>query len=76
MDLSLNLRGMVAQQLVPTIDGKGRRAAIEIMINSPLVSDLIRKGDVHALKAVMAKSTELGMQTSTRHCSICTRKVR
>jgi twitching motility protein PilU len=63
MDLSLNLRGMVAQQLVPTIDGKGRRAAIEIMINSPLVSDLIRKGDVHALKEVMAKSTEQGMQT-------------
>ena len=63
MDLSLNLRGMVAQQLVPTIDGKGRRAAIEIMINSPLVSDLIRKGDVHALKEVMAKSSEQGMQT-------------
>ena len=62
-DLSLNLRGMVAQQLVPTIDGKGRRAAIEIMINSPLVSDLIRKGDVHALKEVMAKSSEQGMQT-------------
>jgi twitching motility protein PilU len=54
---------MVAQQLVPTIDGKGRRAAIEILINTPLVSDLIRKGDVHALKEVMAKSTELGMQT-------------
>ena len=63
MDLSLNLRGMVAQQLVPTIDGKGRRAAIEILINSPLVSDLIRKGDVHELKAVMGKSTEQGMQT-------------
>lgn len=63
MDLSLNLRGMVAQQLVPTIDGKGRRAAIEILINTPLVSDLIRKGDVHALKEVMTKSTELGMQT-------------
>ena len=63
MDLSLNLRGMVAQQLVPTIDGKGRRAAIEILINSPLVSDLIRKGDVHELKEVMAKSTEQGMQT-------------
>jgi len=57
MDLSLNLRGMVAQQLVPTIDGKGRRAAIEILINSPLVSDLIRKGDVHELKAVIGKST-------------------
>ncbi len=63
MDLSLNLRGMVAQQLVPTIDGQGRRAAIEILINTPLVSDLIRKGDVHALKEIMSKSTEQGMQT-------------
>lgn len=63
MDLSLNLRGMVAQQLVPTIDGKGRRAAIEIMINTPLVSDLIKKGDVHGLKEVMTKSREQGMQT-------------
>jgi len=63
MDLSLNLRGMVAQQLVPTIDGKGRRAAIEVLINTPLVSDLIKKGDVHALKEIMAKSTEQGMQT-------------
>jgi twitching motility protein PilU len=63
MDLSLNLRGMVAQQLVATIDGKGRRAAIEILINTPLVSDLIKKGDVHALKEVMTKSTEQGMQT-------------
>ena len=63
MDLSVNLRGMIAQQLVPAIDGKGRRAAIEILINSPLVSDLIRKGDVHELKAIMAKSTEQGMHT-------------
>ncbi len=63
MDLSLNLRGMVAQQLIPTPDGKGRRAAIEIMINTPLVSDLIRKGEVHTLKEVMTKSTEQGMQT-------------
>jgi len=63
MDLSLNLRGMVAQQLIPTIDGKGRRAAIEILINTPLVSDTIRKGDVHGLKEIMTKSTELGMQT-------------
>ena len=63
MDLSLNLRGMVAQQLVPTVDGKGRRAAIEIMINTPLVSDNIKKGDVHALKEIMTKSTEHGMQT-------------
>lgn len=63
MDLSLNLRGMVAQQLIPTPDGKGRRAAIEIMLNTPLVSDLIRKGEVHTLKEVMRKSTEQGMQT-------------
>ena len=63
MDLSLNLRGMVAQQLIPTPDGKERRAAIEIMINTPLASDLIRKGEVHKLKEVMSKSTEQGMQT-------------
>ncbi|MDA0788985.1 MAG: PilT/PilU family type 4a pilus ATPase [Proteobacteria bacterium] len=63
MDLSLNLRGMVAQQLVPTIDGKGRMAAIEVLINTPLVSDTIRKGEVHALKEIMKKSTEQGMQT-------------
>jgi twitching motility protein PilU len=63
MDLSLNLRGMVAQQLIPTIDGKGRKAAIEVLINTPLVSDTIKKGDVHALKEIMTKSTEQGMQT-------------
>jgi twitching motility protein PilU len=63
MDLSLNLRAMVAQQLVPTVDGQGRRAVVEVMINSPLASDYIRKGDVHLLKELMAKSTELGMQT-------------
>ncbi|MBL4866686.1 MAG: PilT/PilU family type 4a pilus ATPase [Pseudomonadales bacterium] len=63
MDLSLNLRGMVAQQLVPTPDGKGRRAVVEIMLNTPLVADHIRKGEVHLLKPLMAKSRELGMQT-------------
>jgi len=63
MDLSLNLRGMVAQQLIPTIDGQGRRAAIEVMLNSPLMSDHIRKGDVHLLKELMSKSNEQGMQT-------------
>jgi twitching motility protein PilU len=63
MDLSLNLRGMVAQQLVPTADGKGRRAAIEVLLNSPLVSDMIRKGEVHKLKELMSKSNEQGMQT-------------
>ena len=63
MDLSLNLRGMVAQQLIPTVDGKGRKAAIEVLINTPLVADLIKKGDVHALKEIMTKSSEQGMQT-------------
>lgn len=63
MDLSLNLRAMVAQQLIPSVDGKSRRAAIEILINSPLISDLIRKGEVHEIKELMKRSRELGMQT-------------
>jgi twitching motility protein PilU len=63
MDLSLNLRGIVAQQLVPTIDGASRRAAIEIMLNTPLVADTIRKGNVHKIKEIMTSSTEHGMQT-------------
>ena len=63
MDLSLNLRGVVAQQLIPAVDGKERRAAIEVLINTPLVSDTIRKGDVHLIKEIMSKSTEQGMQT-------------
>ncbi len=63
MDLSLNMRAMIAQQLVPTADGKGRRAAIEILINTPLVGDLVRKGEVHKLKELMTRSNELGMQT-------------
>ncbi|QFS85652.1 Twitching mobility protein [Marinobacter sp. THAF39] len=63
MDLSLNLRAIVAQQLVPTPDGKGRKAVIEVLINTPLVADLIRKAEVHKLKELMAKSNESGMQT-------------
>ena len=63
MDLSLNLKGIVAQQLIPTPDGKGRRAAIEVLLGTPLVQDHIRKGEVHQLKALMSKSRELGMQT-------------
>jgi twitching motility protein PilU len=63
MDLSLNLKAIVAQQLIPTPDGKGRRACVEILINTPLAQDLIRKGQVHALKDLMSKSNELGMQT-------------
>lgn len=63
MELSLNLKAIVAQQLLPTTDGKGRRAAIEVMICTPLIQDLIRKGDIHEIKEVMKKSTNLGMQT-------------
>lgn len=63
MDLSLNLKGMIAQQLVPTPDGTGRRAVVEVMLNSPLAQDLIRKGDIVGLKPLMAKSNEIGMQT-------------
>ena len=63
MDLSLNLKAIVAQQLIPTPDGQSRRACLEIMINTPLAQDLIRKGQVSELKELMKKSTELGMQT-------------
>ena len=63
MDLSLNLRAMVSQRLIPKKDGRGRLAAIEVMLNSPLISDLIFKGEVHEIKEVMKKSRELGMQT-------------
>ena len=63
MDLSLNLRALVSQRLIPLKDSKGRAAAVEIMLNSPLISDLIFKGDVHEIKEVMKKSRELGMQT-------------
>lgn len=63
MDLSLNTRAFVSQRLIPRKEGKGRVAAIEIMLNSPLISDLIFKGDVHEIKSIIAKSRELGMQT-------------
>ncbi|HHZ88517.1 MAG TPA: PilT/PilU family type 4a pilus ATPase [Chromatiaceae bacterium] len=63
LDLSLNLKAVVAQQLVRTPDGKGRRAVVEVLINTPLVSDLIRKGEVAEIKEVMKRSTEQGMQT-------------
>ena len=63
MDLSLNLRALVSQRLLAKKDGKGRVAAIEIMLNSPLISDLIFKGEVQEIKEVMKKSRELGMQT-------------
>ena len=63
MDLSLNIRAFVAQRLVPKRDGKGRSAAVEVMLNSPLISDLIFKGEVNEIKPIMAKSRERGMQT-------------
>jgi len=62
LDLSLNLRAIVAQQLLPTIDG-GRCPAIEIMLKSPLIGDLVRKGEVSEIKNVMSRSRDLGMQT-------------
>ena len=63
MDLSLNVRAMVSQRLLPKKDGRGRVVAIEVMINSPLIADLIFKGEVHEIKEVMKKSREVGMQT-------------
>ena len=63
MDLSLNLRGLVSQRLVPRQDNKGRYAAVEILLNSPLIADLIFKGDVTEIKEIMKKSTNVGMQT-------------
>jgi twitching motility protein PilU len=63
MDLSLNIRAIVSQRLIPTKEGKGRRAAIEILLNSPLIQDQIFKGEVHEIKSTMAKSREMGMQT-------------
>ena len=63
MDLSLNLKGMISQRLIPLKDTKGRVPAVEIMLNSPLISDLIFKGDVHEIKEIMKRSRELGMQT-------------
>ena len=67
MDLSLNIRAFIAQRLIPMKDGKGRIAAVEVMLNTPLISDLIFKGDVHEIKAIMSKSRELGMQTFDQH---------
>ncbi len=63
MDLSLNLKAMVSQRLIPKQDGKGRVAAVEVMINSPLISDLIFKGEVSEIKEIMKKSRNMGMQT-------------
>jgi len=67
MDLSLNVRAIVSQRLIPKKDGRGRVAAVEVLLNSPLISDLIFKGEVHEIKSIMAKSRELGMQTFDQH---------
>ena len=63
MDLSLNLKAMVSQRLIPKQDSKGRAAVVEVMLNTPLISDLIFKGDVSEIKEIMKKSRNLGMQT-------------
>jgi twitching motility protein PilU len=63
MDLSLNLKGIVSQRLLPREEGKGRIAAVEIMLNTPLVSDMIFKGEVGEIKELMKRSREVGMQT-------------
>jgi twitching motility protein PilU len=63
MDLSSNLRAIISQRLVRTADGKGRRAAVEILLNTPIISDKLLKGEFHEIKAIMGKSRELGMRT-------------
>ena len=63
MDLSLNLRGIISQRLIPAVGGKGRVPAVEILLNSPLIADLIFKGEVGTIKEIMKKSREIGMQT-------------
>jgi twitching motility protein PilU len=63
MDLSLNVKAFISQRLIPKKDGKGRAAAIEIMLNSPLIADMIFKGEVNSIKGIMAQSRELGMET-------------
>jgi twitching motility protein PilU len=63
MDLSLNVKALISQRLIPKKNDKGRAAAFEILLNSPLISDLIFKGEVHQIKEVMSKSREIGMQT-------------
>jgi len=63
MDLSLNLKAVISQRLLKKVDGKGRVAAVEVLLNSPLTADLILKGAVHGIKEVMSKSNEMGMKT-------------
>lgn len=63
LDLSLNIKAFISQRLLPTPSGKGRRAAVEVLLNTPLMSDMIMKGEVHEIKGLMKKSKDQGMQT-------------
>jgi twitching motility protein PilU len=63
MDLSLNLKAVISQRLLKKVDSEGRAAAIEVLLNSPLIADLILKGEVHGIKEIMSKSNEMGMKT-------------
>jgi len=63
LDLSLNVKAFISQRLLPTPNGKGRRAAVEVLLNTPLMSDLIMRGEIHEIKALMKKSSDQGMQT-------------
>ncbi|TDJ68648.1 MAG: PilT/PilU family type 4a pilus ATPase [Proteobacteria bacterium] len=63
MDLSLNLKGIISQRLLKHVDQQGRVAAIEVLLNSPLIADLVLKGEVHEIKNIMSRSNELGMKT-------------
>jgi len=63
MDMSLNLKAVVSQRLLRTVDGQGRVAAFEILLNTPLMADLMLKGEIHEMKAIMQRSKELGMRT-------------
>jgi twitching motility protein PilU len=67
MDLSLNVKAIISQRLIPMATGTGRVPAVEIMLNSPLIADLIFKGEVGLIKDIMKKSRELGMQTFDQH---------
>jgi twitching motility protein PilU len=67
MDLSLNLKSVISQRLLPRQNGDGRIPAVEVMLNTPLMSDLIFKGNVHEMKSLIAKSNEAGMQTFDQH---------
>ena len=67
MDLSLNLKSVISQRLLPLKDTDGRVPAVEVMLNTPLMADLIFKGEVHQMKELIAKSNELGMQTFDQH---------